>query len=135
MALGAQVAELKAKVTSRRICETTDKYVKMESNAEGTCTGKLGGHVMFTVTTTRYMDGTGVSEVKSFHMGPEGEMATGVSRSLLIPAGPGKATVRSLIHMHSEHPRWTWVNTTPMAMESTFDFQTGEYTGHVYDWK
>lgn len=135
MALGNQIGDFKAKTGSRTVRDTGPGYAKVELNMEAQVSGKLTGMMYYTVNVTHYADGTGEADVKVALMGPEGEMASGTGRALGVFGSGGKITIRGVTSLHSDHPKWSWLNTTPIAVESVSDMQTGEETGRLYEWK
>lgn len=135
MAFGNQVAEFKAKTTSRTVTETGGAVLRATINNEGTVSGKLAGMIMYTVHVEQFADGTGKAEAKVAIMGPEGEMASGSGSAVGFMTGPGKFSVRGLMAMHSDHPKWNWLNNTPLAMESVVDMAASEEIGRMFEWK
>jgi hypothetical protein len=135
MALGNQIAEFKGKTTTRTVLETGGNPIRAQFNNEGTISGKISGMLMYTITLAQHADGTGKADCKIAIMGPEGEMASGGCTALGCPAAGGKFTIRGLLWLHSDNPKWAWLNTTPLALESTADMQTSEEIGRLYEWK
>jgi hypothetical protein len=119
---------IRSKVTLNRILEITNNSLRLETNEEGTITGRYTGNQLATIDNTVNQDGTSSWSGKFMQMTNKGDMivATGIgsaepanSKGIVKIIGEGEMWTQSTRLSSLNGARWTCEGESNIRKKST----------------